>query len=479
MNRSLVTALALIAGAAAATGCDAFGGPKGVVAQAAGHRLTTEEAAQLLAAAPAENIPATPEIAARLAGVWADYTLLAVELAASDSLAGLPLDRILERELNQELLWRLREKEIVPHIGVTDEILRAAYDSAKPGARFHAAHILFRLPPEPEKQDSVRQLAESVRARVAAGADFAALARRYSMDDRNREKGGDLGWFEEGQMISEFQAAVAALEPGQVSPVVSSRAGFHIIKLHGRQQPPFEEIAERFRTEVEQQRAQALEQAFIDSVMQQAEVRVADGAVETVRAIVRAGTVTELSRSRARETLAEYRGGSLTAGEFFGILTQLPPQNVAVLAQGSDDQIKNALERLVQDELLLRAASDRGLTVEPAIEDSLRKLTRQRVLALAQSAGLQHEALAGADTQVAQAVKDLLTEALQGRRRIGALGVVGLALRDRHPVRIYEERLPDVAERLRQLRGADNAAPAMPPPAPAPAPSGDTAAGPS
>ena len=481
MNRSWIQRTVLVTlTVAAVTACeafrDAFGGSKDVVAVAAGHRLTIEDAGRMLAAAPAEIVPATPEIAGRIASLWVDYMLLATEIASADSVADLPLDRILERELNQELLWQLRETEILPRVSITDEDLRAAYDSAQPGVRFRAAHILIRLPTEPETQDSARRLAESLRARAAAGADFAALARRHSADPGSAREGGDLGWFERGRMVPEFESAVEALEPGQVSPVVTTRFGLHIIKLLERERPSFEEVAATFRNDFQSRQAEAFEQAYIDSLVEAANVEIQDGAVETAREIARAGAGAELSRAHARETLVRYRGGSFTAKEFYTFLTTTPPQTASYFGQGNDEQVQFGLRRLAQDELLVHAARDRGLTVDSVIADSLRTLALRRVLSVARSAGLRRDALAGSDTLLDRAVRDLLTGALQGQRRIGTLGVVGLALREKHPARVYDERLPQVAQRAEQLRtGTDTVPPPTGPADSVPATPGESA----
>ncbi len=84
--------------------------------------------------------------------------------------------------------------------------------------------------PELDTEKQQRAKAEEVLKRARAGEDFAKLAQEFSIDG-SKQKGGDLGWFGHGQMIPEFEQATAALKPGQISDVVQTKFGFHIIKL--------------------------------------------------------------------------------------------------------------------------------------------------------------------------------------------------------------------------------------------------------
>jgi peptidyl-prolyl cis-trans isomerase D len=122
-----------------------------------------------------------------------------------------------------------------------------------------ASHILFKT--EGKDEAAVKKAAEAVLARAKAGEDFAALAKKYS-EDSSKDKGGDLDYFGRGVMAKEFEDAAFGLQPGQISDLVKTVFGFHIIKVVDKK-----DAATRSLDEV---RAQVTEQVKNDKAQREA-----------------------------------------------------------------------------------------------------------------------------------------------------------------------------------------------------------------
>ena len=111
-----------------------------------------------------------------------------------------------------------------------------------------ARHILLRLPGDADDAAKAerRQQLQEVRERIVDGADFAEEAKEVSQD-MTKEKGGDLGWFKPGEMVPAFESAAFGLQPGEMSDIVESPFGLHLIKVEERReggQQPIEEVRE-------------------------------------------------------------------------------------------------------------------------------------------------------------------------------------------------------------------------------------------
>ena len=108
----------------------------------------------------------------------------------------------------------------------------------------HAQHILIRLNEVVSEEDAIQRLSELKDRIVMGNADFGDLARQHS-DDGSAAKGGDLGWLSPGETVPEFERAMNALQPDQVSDPVQTPFGFHLIKVLERRDEDLSEERQR------------------------------------------------------------------------------------------------------------------------------------------------------------------------------------------------------------------------------------------
>lgn len=146
-----------------------------------------------------------------------------------------------------------------------------------------AAHILLatrdiptnaELPPD--KQKAQRDLIEALLKRARAGEDFGKLAKEFSQDPGSKERGGEY-IFPRGQMAAEFETAAFAMRPGQISDVVTTKFGFHIIKVLERnpaKKVEFEKVKDRIRESLQQEEADKQLPAYLEKVKKEAGVEV-------------------------------------------------------------------------------------------------------------------------------------------------------------------------------------------------------------
>jgi peptidyl-prolyl cis-trans isomerase SurA len=152
---------------------------------------------------------------------------------------GIPFQAWREDLREQMVLSRVREREVDDRIQVSDtEIdLFLAEMQAKPDSRveYQISHILVRVPEQasPERIETARARAEKALSEARTGGDFATLAASYS-DAPDALQGGAVGWRSHDRLPELFSSALARMQPGTVSEVLRSPAGFHLLKLNER-----------------------------------------------------------------------------------------------------------------------------------------------------------------------------------------------------------------------------------------------------
>ena len=144
------------------------------------------------------------------------------------------------QKLYQESITGFRD-----NYGITEDDLRYTIESQLYYFKVYDAVMAELNVPRTQEQVwarhillETREQAEEVMSLLKSGTDFATLAKIYSTDTSNREKGGDLGWFGRGYMVAPFEEAAFALEPGEISDIVETDFGFHIIQSLGKEERP-------------------------------------------------------------------------------------------------------------------------------------------------------------------------------------------------------------------------------------------------
>jgi peptidyl-prolyl cis-trans isomerase C len=169
------------------------------------------------------------------------------------------------RSFLRDLLVRALVDGTIRDTIVVDTAAARAYYQANPQyfdtTQVHARHILVLVPADaqPDTVAAARARAEALLRRVRAGEDFATLASKYSGDKSSAAHGGDLGFTPRGRFIKPFEDAVFALRPGEVSDVVATPFGFHIIQVLERREGHLaydQALAERIRAVIAEGKVQ-------------------------------------------------------------------------------------------------------------------------------------------------------------------------------------------------------------------------------
>lgn len=452
-------ALALLPVAVALAACDGVGqaltSHTDVLARAAGHELTVDRAASLVA--PHAAIPAQPEVVDAVASLWVDYTLLATAAAQDTTLANVNLDLLLRPYIEQEVVWKLRESVISVDTAITEEELRALFDQEQPGLQVRARHILLSLPPDAPAatRDSVTRLAESLQQRAAAGEDFAELARQYSADG-SAAQGGDLGLFGRNQMVQPFEEAAFALQPGEISDVVQTPFGLHIIKVEERQTASFDEMRETFRQSASQLKVQQAEEKYITDLTEPRNIQVQDGAVENAKEMARNPGMS-LSGRAADRALVRYEGGSLSAAEFLDVMRAWTPQNRGSLSQAEEEQVEQVLEGLSRNEILIEEAREQNLGMSEVEQDSLRQAAQLQLKRAAIEAGLigiQPQDGETMNQAIERKVNASIEAILKGEQNVVPLGPLSFSLRQQFGGEVFSRAFDETVARIAALRPA-------------------------
>jgi peptidyl-prolyl cis-trans isomerase C len=178
-------------------------------------------------------------------------------------------------EVKKKLLVEMDlKKKLEAEIKLTDEELKKVYEQYKEkfktGEQIRASHILVKD----------EKTAQDVETQLKKGGNFADLAKKYSTDS-TKEKGGDLGWFDKGKMVPEFDKAAFSLKDGETSGIIKTNFGYHIIKVTGKRPAgyaPFDEVKDQIKAAILPSKQQEVFQKVKTDLKKDAKIEIKDPA---------------------------------------------------------------------------------------------------------------------------------------------------------------------------------------------------------
>lgn len=478
-TRSIVVLLASCVTLSACEGLrSAFTAHVDVAARAENLELSVNRLSDLLGNSTLQ-IPVNRETAMIVTDIWVGYELLGLAAARGDSLT----DPKLVDEATLGITANARLRRFMESIGKTwkaDSASEATYNQST-GGMFVARHILFTVAggATQAQKDSVRRRAESVRAQLTSG-NFAALAKRHSSDPGSAQRGGELGAFRREEMVKPFSDAVSALKPGQISPLVETQYGYHII-----QRPTYADAKTEYDPAFVQSSMQRAESTYVAKLDEDAKTNVRSNAAATAKSVVR-----ELAAHRDDDNvLATYKGGDLTVGRFVRWVEAINPQAriPQQMAQSPDSLVRRFIKDIARNELLLKKADSAGVTMSAEEKQGLYAEFKSLVVSLWQQLGIDPKMLADSARTVpererlaATRVESYLDRVMSGQAQpIQVPLPVQTVLTSTYKSKAYPAGVDRALERARKLRASADSARAAQQPrtqVPLPVPPSDTSA---
>ena len=294
------------------------------------------------------------------------------------------LARIVVANQDKFLIDVLAEKKIAEPSKPTEAELKDFWNKLE--YKVKASHILV------DSEDTARALLE----RVQNGESFEKLAFEYSKDPSAQKNKGDLGYFTWGQMVDEFQKAVWAMEPGEVSPPVKTQFGYHIIKVVDRLPNEYREDFETMKPTIRQQLTERKRnehgQEYIESLRAKYSIRVDTATCEyllhkresvyppmLLKTLPRNDfDVEQLDRNEEELVMATWNGGQMTVKEYLESIRRLAP---SVKPDLDDyDSLATFIFNLNIQDILVIEAHEEGIDSDPQYVDRV-KMFRELAMA--------------------------------------------------------------------------------------------------
>ena len=189
--------------------------------------------------------------------------------------AGVTPEEVRDEIQMQMKVDKVLESKTAGKVSISDASVEAFYtDNPQFFERASARHILIKAGAQDseEKQAEARKRIDAIAERIKAGEDFAEVAKTESEDPGSAVQGGDLGQFGRGRMVPVFEEAAFTLEAGEISDVVQSQFGYHLIQGQGQSTVPLEEVRDRIHNALEQRQRDQIIGEWVEQLREEATI---------------------------------------------------------------------------------------------------------------------------------------------------------------------------------------------------------------
>ena len=452
-----VPAMAAFAVVAIAAACGADAGVD-TAAKVGSQELSVTRLAEVLSTSQA---PLETEVARSVAELWVNYQLAGLAAARGDTItspaemdAGLwsAIDNMRVKTLYDEIspAWK-------DGTGVTPQ---QRYEA---GELMSARHILVQVGQDaaPDAVETARKKAEGIRAE-ATPSNFVKLAAK-SDEPGAGDRGGDLGVFTKGAMVPDFEAAVLALKPGEISPVVRTSFGFHVIY-----RKPFSEVQGDVEAQAQQRDLVVAESLYLAKLEDNSSVSLEASAAATAKEIAK----NPLGFRKDNKAVASFTGGKLTASRLADWVSAYPPQAQLrpQLMNAPDSIAERFVRQIVRNELLLKMADSAEIKLDTAEIQNLRMAFRNNLTSAWTTMGIEPGSLSDSaktpaerESLVARRIEAYFDKLVKNEVQFADLAYpVARALQSKYSFSMNDVALERSIEEAKKLRAAADSAPAAP-----------------
>jgi hypothetical protein len=405
---------------------------------------------------------------------WVDYHLAAEAAANNDTLTDPKLaDRAMWAAIDNVKAKKWYDRISKSWPAPDSSAAEAFYNS---GQVLAASHILLVTQGMADSaKATVKKKADAIRAQ-ATSANFGDLAKKNSQDPGSKMKGGSLGTFARGAMVPQFEQALLATKPGEISPVIETQYGYHIIR-----RPLFSEVRPEIVQTSRQVGLQAAESTYLATLERTSDVKIKPG----IAATVRAATEEPKAHVADKTVLATTDIGDFTAGKLAKWVETIPPQAQIGerIKSAPDSLLANFVKNFIRNDLVIHAADSAKVGPDATEMKQIRSFLSTSLVSawsaltidptiLAVNAKSKSDRVKLAHQKMDQYIKDLLGQKAQF---VDVTQPVEFALRDKYDWNINSDAVSRALVEAAKVRlRADSTKTAGQPPSVVPVPKKDT-----